>query len=675
MNSGKRFLFGLGMPVLLFILLASSVDALADSYPQYSEQASQSVWHQTKDLQLDQEGNVATLQDYWDGNASFVFQYTMPIGIDSGGIVVLDGVWYAFSRMSNPAARPSYCSADWLQLGVSRSADQGRTWSAWVVAVDNVPNTPYECANPDSGPYYDFETNTWHILFQCLARSGGWNICHATRAGRDPMGPFTVDTNNPVINSGDLWRRICDKGTDDCKTLSPGGVWDEGTPDILKKVSGEYIVSFHGYDGVKGYRGIASTSDFVNWKIGNEAAIPLAEDALFDKKAADLIEENGYYYMFIEAPDKNLGCQPNSKWDFGVLRSNSLANTTWAQKNTASVYSQFLTGGCNGVAYQKLFIDGAGQIYMIFLRYDGIWHEFLLKLEKSDDLAFYQFREGSGDTTRSDLVRFGKYDARVHNVAWQTTGDYDSRLLFNGENSSVEFPGHSEYNRTETVFMEIKANISSAPSGKSALLAGKIGSYWAEIYSSALCFWVYSQTKGNVNTCVPLDDLIGIENTYQFLYDGSTLKIGINGSQRSSNNIGYSKIVSSAINFRMGGPYASTENYYGSFNGSVEYLRIARNGSIDTTTTTTTTTTSSSTTSSTTTTSTSTPTTTSSTTSTTILQCAMPGNYPDENGSCDEVTLSEIVNAINKWAVDAFQLADVVNLINSWADPIRYPSY
>ena len=73
------------------------------------------------------------------------------------------------------------------------------------------------------------------------------------------------------------------------------------------------------------------------------------------------------------------------------------------------------------------------------------------------------------------------------------------------------------------------------------------------------------------------------------------------------------------------------------------------------------------------TTSTTSSTTTTSTTTTTTLPCIMPGNYPDEEGSCDEVTLSEIVNAINLWAVDAFQLANVVNLINSWADPSLYP--
>jgi hypothetical protein len=80
----------------------------------------------------------------------------------------------------------------------------------------------------------------------------------------------------------------------------------------------------------------------------------------------------------------------------------------------------------------------------------------------------------------------------------------------------------------------------------------------------------------------------------------------------------------------------------------------ASNGPTTTTTTTTTTTSTTS---------------TSGTTTTTIIpQCVMPGNDP----SCGEITLQEIVDAINQWAASNFDLDDVVSLINSWADPINY---
>ena len=51
----------------------------------------------------------------------------------------------------------------------------------------------------------------------------------------------------------------------------------------------------------------------------------------------------------------------------------------------------------------------------------------------------------------------------------------------------------------------------------------------------------------------------------------------------------------------------------------------------------------------------------------------MPGNYPDVNGSCGEVTLMEVVDSINEWAADRFSLEDVIDLIDSWADPVKYP--
>ncbi|MFZ2456666.1 MAG: BNR-4 repeat-containing protein [Candidatus Altiarchaeia archaeon] len=85
-----------------------------------------------------------------------------------------------------------------------------------------------------------------------------------------------------------------------------------------------------------------------------------------------------------------------------------------------------------------------------------------------------------------------------------------------------------------------------------------------------------------------------------------------------------------------------------------------------TTTSTTTTTSSSSTMSSTTTTTSST---SSSSTSSTIFPCVMPGN----DLPCSEVTLAEVVNAINMWVSSSLDLGEVVDLIDSWADPAAYP--
>jgi len=47
----------------------------------------------------------------------------------------------------------------------------------------------------------------------------------------------------------------------------------------------------------------------------------------------------------------------------------------------------------------------------------------------------------------------------------------------------------------------------------------------------------------------------------------------------------------------------------------------------------------------------------------------MPGNvYP-----CGNVSLGEVINAINQWANSFMGLQGVIDLINSWADPVKYP--
>jgi hypothetical protein len=54
---------------------------------------------------------------------------------------------------------------------------------------------------------------------------------------------------------------------------------------------------------------------------------------------------------------------------------------------------------------------------------------------------------------------------------------------------------------------------------------------------------------------------------------------------------------------------------------------------------------------------------TTSTTTTSVLQCNLPGDYPP----CNEVTLSEVINAINKWVTGELKLSEIVTLINAWA--------
>jgi beta-glucosidase len=62
--------------------------------------------------------------------------------------------------------------------------------------------------------------------------------------------------------------------------------------------------------------------------------------------------------------------------------------------------------------------------------------------------------------------------------------------------------------------------------------------------------------------------------------------------------------------------------------------------------------------------------TTQATTTTTISgPCAMKGNEPP----CAEISLSEVVDAINQWITGGLGIGEVIDLINSWTDPSVYP--
>ena len=120
-------------------------------------------------------------------------------------------------------------------------------------------------------------------------------------------------------------------------------IYDEGTPDILVD-NGTIYVTFHGasntHGTVFGYRGIATTTDFITYT-------KAADDCIFsylDAKdwnvdwnrngsvgggAAAYIKDGEYWYTLIESPDISLACVEGQNWPFGLLRSKSLTSTQW----------------------------------------------------------------------------------------------------------------------------------------------------------------------------------------------------------------------------------------------------------------------------------------------------------------------------------------------------------
>ena len=178
------------------------------------------------------------------------------------------GKWYLFNRNRLLTQKPAYCSEIATEIVVRESSDIGASWSIPVVeaAKPGPKGSPDACGVVDGSSYYDGVMDTWQMLAQCLAahHEGGWMLCHYTRHGPSPMGPFTADAA-PAVRGGQLWAQICGHSGGTC---DPRHTHDEGTPDIVYKKNGYFYVTFHGfnYSTKRGFpRKFVKTADFHHW--------------------------------------------------------------------------------------------------------------------------------------------------------------------------------------------------------------------------------------------------------------------------------------------------------------------------------------------------------------------------------------------------------------------------
>lgn len=396
----------------------------------------------------------ATLSDFWDGNARFKFQerFTLPtdgnkawiaqnMGTD---IVVRNNVWYMFTREYLPLeTRPAHCVQDWSRIVVRNSTDKGKTWSAKTVIIEPQQGTFNECASIDGDAYFDDEENLWHYIYQCLDRSRIWNLCHATRFGSDPQGPFIQNGNNPVVKSGNVWNKI----------LPGTSIGQEGTPEIVEKRDGFFYVTFHGYDKPLTYRGVARTLDFLNWEAVNTGPIFDKDDCRAWKGVswdsggcvggghATIMKEGSQYYMLIEAMDKDLACIPNQQWVFGMVRSSSLESQQW--ENIPSQPPPYFTTPAGttqpcATQYARLFQDTNQEIYLVIgkiannpsVDLDPRTGIYLYKLEKS-----LPERVGLTPEGRVDIPQPGvNVEKTLHISGWAVDkkGVQEVKVLVNG---------------------------------------------------------------------------------------------------------------------------------------------------------------------------------------------------------------------------------------------------
>ena len=177
------------------------------------------------------------------------------------------------------------------KLSYAKAWTSGKTWSQSVLAVSPHPDGNHgdACVISDGSSFYDRQANVWHMLAQCMDKNyeGGWMLCHYTRIGSSPMGPFTPDSGNPVVSNGELWAQICRGPDKACDSATTKG---EGTPEIIEKRDDGFLVTFHGWDPNIGtvYRGAVWTRDFHNFTVQGHG---LPNDAMISAENCAILGE------------------------------------------------------------------------------------------------------------------------------------------------------------------------------------------------------------------------------------------------------------------------------------------------------------------------------------------------------------------------------------------------
>lgn len=533
------------------------------------------------------------MEDFWNGSATFQYvrqqkQPSIGGGPTSGvfynitaQITVVGGTWYRFAREAI-IERPHQvgCDAD-VRMVLHKSTDQGATWTGRTVVVDPKPGTDYECAGTDGSVFYDASKSTWHALYQCIENKPGatWGVCHASRQNADPIGPWTLDPKKSVAR-GDILQKL----------MGMSGWFDEGTPHIVEKVGEWFYATFHGYNGAGGVRVLARTTDFKTWVVDRTTPIFSASDCAgwnvpwkggcLGAGWADTYKENGYYYLLPEAVDLNLSCVNNQNWVFGLVRSLSITQPQW----------QHLPGGSAilfnskqpdprgnvrpcGLQHGLLFRSGSDLYLSVNRIYNDIFDtpssedhpgtgRYYYKLVKGGPVASYSFREGvNGQTVYalSDSVSRGDLEARVYDTAWLNPG-----LGMNGMTSVVVLPDNPVLRRSAPWTLEVALTPTAAPSAKSSLIAGAVGSAWLERYPNGdICALAFGG-QGLAKACAPLPN--NVSATVALAATQQGIILAINGTVKAT---AYQTDIPQLGIIKVGSSGPDSSGNYGSWKGTL----------------------------------------------------------------------------------------------------------
>jgi chitodextrinase len=184
-------------------------------------------------------------------------------------------------------------------------------------------------------------------------------------------------------------------------------------------------------------------------------------------------------------------------------------------------------------------------------------------------VAAYAFDEGSG-TTVNDASGNGN-NGTVANGAWSTSGKYGKAIQFNGTSTLVTIPDSAALHLTTGMTLEAWVNPSSVTSAwRDAIYKGN-DNYYLEATSASA-----SKPDAGLIGGGSYADAFGTSalpaNTWSFLtetYDGSTLRLYVNGTQVAS-TAHTGNIATSTNPLQIGG-----DSIYGQFfNGLIDNVRV-----------------------------------------------------------------------------------------------------
>lgn len=290
----------------------------------------------------------------------------------NGWIVVHNKTWYHFDRkFSADAATPDFCkNTGTLSIVVRKSNDKGQTWSDPQVVIANsaIETQDDACYVVDGTTFFDNSSQKWLTFSQCLGKIGApWTMC--LYEATDVAGPYV--RHDIGFKPGKLWTPICSGSGKSC----PAGVFDEGTPDHVYTKRGWHYFTFHGYDGQKGYRGIARTKDFIIWQtegpdLTNDALLTEADCQSWNPGCIGAghsasLRSGDFIYQLWEGPTINLSCTDNQYWPFGLSRSFQFERSKNWETGPINPYLVPISNYLCGTQYARFVVD-ENELYMFY---------------------------------------------------------------------------------------------------------------------------------------------------------------------------------------------------------------------------------------------------------------------------------------------------------------------